>query len=128
MHNSTEYTPPLDTIKRSLEEYNYLLWDITWCTHVYLIHHINQKKTRFHSNLIIYKHWNEEKKTLKVCKWIFQIVIAKCASITCIFNQLYFQSIYFMILLTRIFFFYSNAYKTKQGVKFFSQYFIFWYF
>ena len=39
-----------------------------------------------HSNLTIYKPWNEEK-ILRVCKWIFQVVIAKIVSIIFIFNQ-----------------------------------------
>ena len=78
-----------------------------------------KNKISFKFNYIQALKWG--KKSLKVYKWIFQIVIAKCASITCIFNQLHFQSIYFIVLLIRIFFLYSNACKTKQAVKFFSQ-------
>ena len=41
---SAEFASPLDTVKRNLEEYRCLLWDITWCIHAYLIHHMNENK------------------------------------------------------------------------------------
>ena len=66
------------------------------------------ERTISHSNLTIYKHWNEGKNTLKVYKWILQIVIAKNVSITCIFNQ---RNLFFRLFLR-----YSNVHK-KQIFK-----------
>ena len=69
-------------------------------------------RTISYSNLTIYKHWNEEKNTYKVYKWIFQIVIAKNVSITCI----WISSIYLVALFTCLFLLYSNVHK-KQAFK-----------
>ena len=57
---SPEVAPALDKIKRNLGEYKYLLRDITWCIHAFLISY-KLERTISRSNLTTNKHRNEEK-------------------------------------------------------------------
>ena len=57
---SPGFAPALDKIKRNLGEYNYLLRDITWCIHTFLIPY-QLERTISHSNLTTNNHQNEEK-------------------------------------------------------------------
>ena len=57
---SPEFAPALGKIKRSLGEWKYLLRDITWCIHAFLISY-ELERTISYSNLTTNKHRNEEK-------------------------------------------------------------------
>ena len=63
-----------------------------------------KNNTSFKSNYIQAFKWR--KNTWKVYKWIFQIVITKNVSSTCIFNQL---NLFLIALFTRLFLLYSNV-------------------
>ena len=55
-----EFALALDKIKHSLGEQKYLLRDITWCIHTFLIL-FELERTIFHSSLTTNKHRNDKK-------------------------------------------------------------------
>ena len=57
---SPEFAPALGKIKRSLGEWKYLLRDITWCIHAFLISY-ELERTISYSNLTTNKYRNKEK-------------------------------------------------------------------
>ena len=57
---SPEFAPALDKIKRNLGEQKYLLRDITWYIHAFLISY-ELERTISYSNLTTNKYRNKEK-------------------------------------------------------------------
>ena len=72
------------------------------------------ERTKSHSNLTIYEHWNKEKILKKFTNEYFQIAIAKTVSITCIFNERNLFNSLIHLYLPSLFFFYFHK---KQAFK-----------